>query len=177
MDVFRAMAERHSYRGPFRERPVPRRDLVKIVKAGLQAPSGCNAQTTTFVVADDPRILACIRKLHPMRAVQDAKAVIACVIAKKPRPVYDSQSFEVEDCSAAIENLLLAVTALGYATVWIDGHLREGRRAEKLGRLLGVPRGRIVRVMLPIGTPASRGPRRNKKPFRERAWFNRHGRS
>ena len=53
MDVFEAIAKRHSYRGPFRDRAVPRADLERIVQAGLQAPSGKNAQTTSFVIVDD----------------------------------------------------------------------------------------------------------------------------
>ena len=32
-------------------------------------------------------------------------------------------SFATEDCAASVENMLLAVTALGYATVWLDGVL------------------------------------------------------
>ena len=174
MDVFEAIGNRYSYRGEFKDAPVPREDLTRIVEAGLKAPSGCNAQTTTFVIVDDPGLLAKIRKLHSMRAVQDAGAVIACVIAKEPKPVYEGLSFEVEDCSAAVENMLLAVTALGYATVWIDGALRREGRAERMNEMLGVPADRTVRVILPVGVPANEGPRKEKKPFEERAWFNKH---
>ncbi len=54
MDLFEAIEGRYSYRGAFTDAPVPREDLVRIVEAGLKAPSGCNAQTTTFVIAADP---------------------------------------------------------------------------------------------------------------------------
>ena len=175
MDLFKVIEKRYSYRGEYKDKPVPRRDLARIVGAGLKAPSGCNAQTTTFVIVDDPALLAGIRGIHGMRAVQDAKSIIACVTSKKPKPVFKDLHFEVEDCAAAVENILLAITALGYGSVWIDGHLREEGRAEKLNKLLGVPAGRTVRIMLPVGVPAGKGPRREKKPFRERAWFNRHG--
>jgi len=176
METFKAINSRYSYRGGFRPGRIPRRHLVRIVGAGLNAPSACNEQTTTFVIADGIKQLEAMRKLHPMRAMQDARAVIACVVSRKPRPVYHKWSFEVEDCSAAIMNIWLAATALGYASVWIDGHLRNGRRAEQFNRILGIPRDRTVRVILPMGKPVAPGPRRNKKPFRERAWFNRHGR-
>jgi len=175
MELFTAIEKRHSYRDAYTKTRVPRSALRRIVSAGLKAPSGCNAQTTTFVIVDDPKKLAAIRALHPMTAVQSAKAVIACIVHKKAPPVYARESFEIEDCSAAIENILLAITALGLGSVWIDGHLREKGRAEKLNRLLGVPRDRTVRVMLPVGVPAVRGPRRAKKPFGQRAWFNKHG--
>lgn len=54
MDLFEAVARRHSYRGPYTDQPVPREDLRKIVQAGIQAPSGRNEQTTSFVIIDDP---------------------------------------------------------------------------------------------------------------------------
>ena len=176
MDTFKAIEKRYSYRGGFLPGRIPRRNLVRIVGAGLKAPSGCNAQTTTFVIVDDETKLAEIRKLHPMQAVQDARALIACVTSKTPRPVYLKWSFEAEDCSSAIMNMWLAATALGYATVWIDGHLRTGNRARAFNRLLGVPGNRTVRVILPLGKPVKNGERRKKMPFGQRAWFNRHGR-
>jgi nitroreductase len=175
MDLFEAIARRYSYRGNFTDAPVPREDLTKIVEAGLAAPSGCNAQTTTFVIADDEEVMARIRQTHSMKAVGQAKAFIACCVETEPPPVYKDLSFQVEDCAAAVENILLAVTALGYATVWIDGALRKEGRAGKLDAALGVPSGRTVRVLLPIGVPADDGPRKEKKPFDQRAWFNRHG--
>ena len=178
MDVLEAIAKRHSYRGPFRDQPVPRSDLQRIVQAGLQAPSGKNAQTTRFVIVDDADL---VRKIAGMRdankAIQQAKAFIACIIDVKPEAVYEGHAFQVEDCAAAVENMLLAVTALGYATVWIDGWLRVENRADTIGDLLGLPEGKIIRVILPIGVPIEAWPQKEKMPFAARAWFNRYGRA
>jgi nitroreductase len=80
--------------------------------------------------------------------------------------------FGVEDYAAAMQNMPLAVTALGYATAWFDGMLRREGRADKVGALLGVPSSRVVRVVLPVGVPAEPVAQREKKPFAERAWFN-----
>jgi len=176
MDVFEAIARRHSYRGPFEDQPVPREDLRRIVQAGLQAPSGKNEQTTMFVIADAPELVRGIGSQHRSNvAVQQAKAFIACVIDEQPEAVYEGHSFQVEDCAAAVENMLLAVTALGYATVWIDGWLRVENRARHIGELLGVPAGKTVRVLLPIGVPTENRSQMEKKPFEARAWFDRFG--
>ena len=104
-----------------------------------------------------------------------AKAMIACVA--DPRPVYANFSFAAEDCAAAVENMLLAITALGYASVWLDGVLRTEDRAARIGRLLGVPTGRTIRILLPIGVPAEPGKQRERFSFDQRAWFNRYGRN
>ncbi len=174
MDLFDAIARRHCYRGAYLPQPVSREDLRKIVQAGLDAPSGKNGQTTTFVVVDDEAILSKIRPLHDSnKAMQQARAYIACVIDREPEAVFEGYSFQVEDCAAAVENMLLAVTALGYASVWIDGWLRLNHNAETVGRLLGVPAGKVVRILLPIGVPQrTEWPTPPKKTFSERAWFN-----
>jgi nitroreductase len=177
MDVFEAIVKRHSYRGPFKDQQISRDDLRRIVQAGLQAPSGKNAQTTTFVIVDKPDLIAEIRQMHPaQKAMQQAPAYIVCIIDKEPEAIYETHSFQIEDCAAAVENMLLAVTALGYATVWVDGWLRVQGRAAKIGSLLGLPDGKIVRVILPVGIPVETHQQKEKKPFEQRAWFNRYGR-
>ncbi len=176
MDVFQAIAERHSYRGRFLTDPVPPDDLRRIVEAGLMAPSGKNMQTTTFVIVNDPERVCKIAALPKANtAIREARAFVACVVDRQPEPVYEGHAFQIEDCAAAVENMLLAITALGYASVWIDGWLRVDRRAEIIGEWLRVPPTKIVRVLLPIGKPAETAERRPKKPFAERAWFNRYG--
>jgi nitroreductase len=173
MELFDAIAKRHSYRGPFTDSPVPRQDLEKIVQAGIQAPSACNRQMASFVIVDDPQVLRQIAEWVGKPVCQSAKAMIVCV--GDPSPVYNEWSFVKEDCAAAVENMLLAITALGYASVWLDGALRAEDRAARIGRLLGVPADRSVRILLPIGVPAEPGTQRERLPFSDRAWFNQFG--
>ena len=170
MDLFDAFARRASYRGPFTDAPVPRVDLEKIVRAGLQAPSACNQQVTSFVIVDDPQILAEIRRIVDRPVCETCRAMIVCVA--DPRPVYENFSFAAEDGAAAVENMLLAITALGYASVWLDGVLRRDDRAARVAKVLGVPPSQQVRILLPIGVPAEPCPQKEKLPFDRRAWFN-----
>jgi nitroreductase len=172
MDVFEAAARRYSYRGDFTDAPVPREDLIKIVLAGIHAPSGRNEQTTSFVIVDDPELLGQIAEIVDRPVCRSAKAVIACVI--DPRLVAGGHSYAVEDCAAAVENMLLATTALGYATVWLDGVLRAEDKAARISRLLAVPENKAVRVVLPLGVAVNPGTQKEKLPFEKRAWFNRY---
>jgi nitroreductase len=173
MDLFDAIASRYCYRGEFTEAIVPREDLEKIVAAGIHAPSACNEQVTTFVIVDDKTLLRQIAEIVDKPVCHSAKAMIACVA--DPRPVFSGLSFAGEDCAAAVENMLLAMTALGYASVWLDGALRSENRVARMGQLLGVPRDKAIRVLLPVGVPAEPGRPREKLPFDRRAWFNRYG--
>ena len=173
MDLFEAIEKRYSYRGGFTADPVSHGDLVKIAEAGIRAPSGCNAQSTSFVIVDDKGTIAQMAAIVGKQVVREAQAVIVCVV--DPKPVYQGNSFEAEDCAAATENMLLAVTALGYATVWLDGVLRTEGRADKIAELLDVPEEKQVRILLPIGVPSEPGRQADRKPFGERAWFNVYG--
>jgi nitroreductase len=173
MDVFDAMARRYSYRGPFTTDPVPREDLRRIAQAGIQAPSACNEQVVSFVIVDDPQLLHRIATVVDRPVCATARAMIACVA--DPRAVYKGCAFDREDVAAAAENMLLAATALGYASVWLDGVLRVNDVGARVGELLGVPAGQTVRILLPLGRAAEPGVQREKLPFHCRAWFNRHG--
>lgn len=172
MELSEAISRRHSYRGKYQDAPVPREELEAIVQAGLKAPSGCNSQSTTFVIVDDPEVLNPIKALLAGKQKFDSPALIVCVV--DPTVLPNGMHFELEDCSAAVENMLLTITAMGYATVWLDGALRGGLD-KQIGDLLGVPENKQVRILLPIGVPVTEGKPAHKKPFEQRAWYNRYG--
>ncbi|HBM17590.1 MAG TPA: hypothetical protein DD381_14790 [Lentisphaeria bacterium] len=173
MDFFEVVAKRHSYRGGFKDLKPKDVDLIEIVEAGLKAPSGKNAQTTEFVIIDDSAIISQIRAMPAAnKAIQQAGAYIVCIIDKNPEAIYEGFSFQLEDCAAAVENMLLAVTALGYASVWVDGWLRVEGRADKIAKLIHLPENKKIQIILPIGIPAEIMGVPRKKPFAERAWFN-----
>lgn len=170
MNIFEAIDKRHSYRGDFEDKQVPSEDLKKIVQAGFQAPSGLNAQSTSFVIVDDESLLDAMRDIVTNNAIKTATAVI--VVVADFKPARNGMVFAKEDYSAAVENMLLAITALGYATVWIDGALRLEQKAERIAKLLGVPDELTVSVVLPLGVPKENWEQKEKQAFSERAWFN-----
>lgn len=174
MELFEAIRERYSYRGAFDRKPLPEDDLIKIVQAGLDAPSGKNLQTTGFVIVNDPGRLEQIKALFSNSPfINTAPALIAVFFDAEPLPAPEfSFRFEIEDAAAATQNMLLAITALGYASVWLDGILRSGQRAEKISGIVGLPEGKKVRILLPVGIPTDLYPRREKKSFQERVRFN-----
>ena len=175
MELFDAIKKRASYRGPFTDTSVPREHLEQIVDAGIRAPSGYNGQSTTFVVVTDPERR---RAVAEIAGGQDSLATAQAIIAVVMDPTATATrefSFAVEDYAAATENMLLAITALGYASVWIDGALRRNDVAKEIGDYLGVPADREVRVLLPVGVPASEPSQANRHAFGERAWFDSHG--
>ena len=171
MDVMEAIRNRHSYRGKYKDTPVPREDLEKIMEAGLAAPSGCNRQTTGLIAVDDPDVL---RKLHAVidpPAGETAPAAI-CVLTQRII-AYRDRCFSVQDYAAAIENMLLAIVALGYQSCWYEGHITdEDGIGKKMAKILNVPDGYELVCFLPVGIAENEPACPPKKAFGERAWFN-----
>ena len=171
MDMLDLISTRRSYRGKYKPDPVPREHLTAIMQAGLDAPSGCNKQTTSLIAVDDPEVLAKLRAVIDPPVAETAPAYI-CVLTRRII-AYRDRCFAVQDYSAAIQNMLLAIVALGYESCWYEGHITDTDRiGEKMARILGVPEEYELVCLLPVGVAADpvKGPK--KKEFSERAWFN-----
>ncbi len=168
-DFFSVIRARHSYRGAFLPTPVSRDTLTKIIDAGRAAPSGCNKQSARFIVIDEPAVMNAVRQLLSGPAVDTAQAFILVVF--DPSPAYENTNFGAEDCAAAVTNMLNAITALGLATVWLDGAIR-GDTANKLGALLNIPAPLTARILLPLGVPAKPGVQPARKPAEQRVGWN-----
>lgn len=175
MDLFEAVRTRHSYRGGFTSEPVPREDLARIMEAGLSAPSGCNKQTVYLVAVDDAATLARLRAtIDPPLKRENAPAAI-CVLTRRIN-AYRDKCFATQDYAAAIQNMLLAITALGYASCWYEGHITDDDRiCDRMATVLNVPEELELVCYLPVGRPqhVPRGP--SKVSFESRAWFNTMG--
>ena len=162
---------RHSYRGKFSSEPVPREDLKIIANAGINAPSGCNKQTTDLIVVDDKEILDQIKGLIDPPVAQTAPAMIV-VLAHRIN-AYRDKCFATQDYSAAIENMLLAIVELGYQSCWYEGHITDDDRiCDKIAAVLGVPEEYDVVCILPVGKALDDFHSPSKKSFDERVRFN-----
>jgi nitroreductase len=78
---------------------------------------------------------------------------------KRLRPLPGLQSV-----AAAIQNMLLAIHALGYGSCWMTGPLVA---QEAFGKLLGFGKERSVAALLPVGVPDENPPSRPRKPVEE----------
>jgi nitroreductase len=171
MNVIEAIHRRHSYRGKFKDVTVPKEDLMKIMQAGLDAPSGCNKQTTSLIAVDDPDVLAKLHRVIEPPVGETAPAAI-CVLTQRIN-AYRDKCFAVQDYSAAIQNMLLAITDLGYQSCWYEGHITDDDRiCDKMAKILNVPDGYELVCFLPVGIAESEPINPKKKVFEERAWFN-----
>ena len=172
MELFEAIRNRRSYRGAYLDTPVPREHLSAIMEAGCSAPSGCNKQTPAFIAVDDPALLNRLKALVDPPMAATAPAWI--LVLTRPIVAYRNRRFNVQDYSAAIENMLLAIHALGYASCWYEGHITDDDDiAGQLAGALGLPEPYRIACLLPVGVPAEAAKPPIKQSPDARMWFNR----
>jgi len=178
MDTLQAIKNRHSFRGSYKNTPVPREDLKKILEAGLAAPSACNKQTTSLIALDNPELvnaLISLVKKNGFRGTDTNPPAGICVLTQQT-PAYADKYFYVQDYSAAIENMLLAITSLGYASCWIEGQVtKDAETQRQIAKLLNLPADYITVGFLPVGAAETEITHPDYKAFEERAWFNEFG--
>ncbi|MCL2842282.1 MAG: nitroreductase family protein [Oscillospiraceae bacterium] len=171
MTVLEVVKNRTSFRGEFEDTKIPRGDLIKIMEAGLAAPSGCNKQTTSLIAVDDIGLLHKLRGVINPQAAETAPAMI-CVLTQK-LIAYRDRTFYIQDYAAAIQNMLLAAVALGYQSCWYEGHITDTDAiGRKMADILNVPDDYELVCFLPVGIASQPLRYADKKPFAERAWFN-----
>lgn len=169
--VLTLILSRRSYRGKYKPDKVPREHLKAIMEAGLAAPSGCNKQTTSLIAVDDPKVLAKLLAAIDPPVAATAPAMI-CVLTQRIN-AYRDRCYATQDYAAAIENMLLAITALGYHSCWYEGHITDvDRIGDRLAKILNVPENYELVCILPVGIAETEPKPPEKRSFEERAWFN-----
>ncbi len=164
MDLFEAIAARASVRS-FRPAEIPQEDIEKILDAGRRAPSGRNIQPLEFVVIKNRDTLSQLAQAQGCIA----EASLAIAIVADPQ----KSQYWLEDASAAAENMLLAIAALGYGSVWIEGTLLPVE--DKCKQILGVPPELRLIILLPIGAPAAPPRQADKRPLAQMTHWERYG--
>ena len=154
MDALEAIRKRRSVR-EYTGDPIPREDLETIVDAGRLAATGSNKQPWDFIVVTEREMIDKLKVAS--KWMEKAGAIIAVVMDPSSR-------WWVEDGSAAVENMLIASTALGYGSCWLEGYTLP--REEEFKELLGVPKEKRLLTLVPIGVPA-RWPTKEKKPLEQ----------
>jgi nitroreductase len=188
-ETLRSIRDRHSVR-MFTDRPVAAADLHTILEAANKAPSAHNQQSWRFIVlrgekkhglaelvngraADFPRPSSILLRMAA-RSIQSAPVVIAVantgdlihhgselfqVDKEAARDFF--RTMEIQSSAAAVENLLVAATSLGLASVWL-GILFLMK--DEVLRFLGEPAGEFMAV-IPVGYAAKTTEGPKKRPL------------
>ncbi len=126
-----------------------------LLKAAMAAPSAGNQQPWHFVVVTDREKLDQLGEINPYAkmARQAPLGIMVCgELALQKYPGY-----WVQDCSAAIENILLAAHGMGLGGVWTGIYPVE-HRVESYLKLFKLPEGIVPLAFLVFGHPGEDKP-------------------
>ncbi len=134
------------------EAPLPDDVVEDLLRAAMAAPSAGAKDPWRFVVVRDRTMLQRLAGLLPYGRML-ATAGVGIVVCGDPAEAHDQQlGYLVQDCAAAIENVLIASHLLGLGACWLGMYPREPRMAA-LRSLLGIPAAVIPVGGIAIGRP------------------------
>ena len=158
MELLEAIHTRRSIR-QYRGQPVPAEVVRTLLGAAMMAPSAGNVQPWQFVVVTDANLMNQVKDVHPYvgMAAQAPLGILVCgdlSLEKFP-------GFWVQDCAAAMQNLLLAAHDQGLGAVWTGIHPVEERVA-RFRTIFELPEHIIPLGLAVIGWPAKPGRRKER---------------
>lgn len=150
MDIFEALHNRRSIR-KFENRPVDDAVLKDILDAAMMAPSAGNGQPWQFIVVTDQDKLEGAARINTYAQMAPKAPVSVLVCGDLSLEKYPG--YWVQDCSAAIQNMLLAAYGKGLGSVWTGIYPMEDRIAG-FKELFGLPEHVIPLGLIVLGHPA-----------------------
>ncbi|MEM5948274.1 nitroreductase family protein [Spirochaetia bacterium 38H-sp] len=133
--------------------PVEDSSLELILKAAMSAPSAVAKDPWRFVIIDDFEL-----KKKTADALPHGKflvdAPVGILVCGDLSAAHGGlEGYLIQDCSAAIENLLLAVNSLGLGACWLGVYPRE-ERIDAMRNIFELPKNILPVACISLGYPA-----------------------
>jgi nitroreductase len=151
MDILSVIFSRRSIR-KYEERKLERDVLVQLLQAAMAAPTAANARPWEFVVVDEPEYLDPLKAVLPFGQYNAPAAIVVC---GNPDIANNSAGrlYWVQDCSAALENMMIAAAGMGLGSVWIGVYPLESR-VKSVRTVLHMPENATPLGVMYVGHPA-----------------------
>ena len=133
-----------------------------IIEMGTWAPSGLNNQPWKFVIIRDQNVKERLSaQTRYARVIQGANVCIAVFLDRDQS--YDRIK-DIQAVGACIQNMLLAIHALGLGGVWL-GEILKNREAVE--QILNVPESCELMAVIALGHADEKKGTGNRKPLEE----------
>lgn len=166
----------------YKENPVEREKIEKIIEAVHLAPSACNSQPWKIIIVDDPKLKnevahATFSKTISFNKFAVQAPVLAVLVIEKAKLIAQiggsikNMEYPKIDIGIAAAHFCLQAAELGLGTCMI-GWFDE----KKIQQLLNIPEKRKVGLVITLGYPPEDYKLRQKirKPVKEICGFNRY---
>jgi nitroreductase len=158
MDVMEVILSRRSIR-KYKKKTIKKDIVKKLLEAAMSAPSAGNEQPWHFIIINNPKMLNEIPTFH--NHAEMLKEASLGILVCSDINLEKHKGMWIQDCSAATENILIAVQAYGLGAVWLGVYPRSDR-VKGLANLLKIPNNIIPFSLISIGHPAEQKPKVNR---------------
>ena len=149
METLQAIKKRFSVNS-FLKKNLSHDKLVKMLQAGIQAPNAGNLQSFRFVIVrrDDLKVKLGKAAFKQAWIAQAPVVLVICSDNSELVKQYGNkaETYAIQNCSAAAENILLASTDLGIDSCWIGAF-----NSDEVLMALRLPRSIIPYIIIPLG--------------------------
>ena len=145
----------------YTDEPVTEETVRDLLEAAMAAPSAVAKDPWHFYVVRDQAVRDEIADALPNGQMLRTAPVGIVVVGDIDKAHDNSLSYMLQDCSAAIENLLLAASMLELGACWLGIHPREDR-IKRLKEIFDLPENMIPVSAIAIGHPAQSQPPRTR---------------
>lgn len=150
MDIREAIYKRRSVR-KFQEKQVDDQIIKSLLEDAMAAPSACNKQPWEFYVIKNKEKQDLIKSKIMFSNFNSPIMIVVCG-NNEVSLTKDNNDFWIQDCSAAIENILLSAVSFGLGTCWCGLYPVE-KRCERVREILDLPTNIIPLGTIHIGYP------------------------
>lgn len=126
---------------------------VTVIDAGFCAPSASNKRPWHFIILRDRDTL---QKLSDRTShIKMLSNADCCIVVCGDQVVQGTVGLLIADCSAAIQNMLLAAHGLGLGAVWC-GLYGANKELADIDEILGLPPKVLPVGLIAVGYPAEK---------------------
>ncbi|MDO4487028.1 MAG: nitroreductase family protein [Bacillota bacterium] len=126
--------------------------IKDIIRAGMAAPS-CKASCEwVFIVLRDQDDFEKIMENHGYAQALKTASAAVLVCADLEKELEPGEGWWIQDCSAAVENMLIEATDMGIGSLWLGIHPRENR-IRFMKELCALPENIEPLALVALGMP------------------------
>ena len=171
-DIFEVINSRRSVRS-YKEEQLKDEEIEKILDAGIMAPTAKGEQPWHFTVVQNKELLAEINEVALKNMANSGDEFLEA-IAKSGRNILhnaptvlivsgkEDSDYGLTDCSAAIENILLAAEGLDIGSCWL-GLIKAYFNDPEANSKLGLPSGFVPYYGVTLGYKNEENPGNPKR--------------
>jgi nitroreductase len=139
----------------FKDKDVSEETIKDALEAAMASPSAAATDPWHFIVVHDAATRKKLAQGLPYGKMLAESPVCIVVCGDILKALDEQLSYLLQDCSAATENLLLAISMLGLGAVWLGVHPRDNHIAY-LRVLFSLPENIIPVCAIAVGWPAEK---------------------